>query len=74
MSADDGWIDVRKRLPTNIHSVLIYVVGGPGHHGEDFTDIGIYNDTDRRWQMNLGDDDVVVQVSHWRALPEPPAA
>jgi hypothetical protein len=67
------WIPVGERLPTHIHSVDIWIVGGPPHLGESFRDIGIYNARRGKWQVNFGDDDVDVEVSHWREPPEDPA-
>jgi hypothetical protein len=67
------WIPVEERLPTHIHSVLMYVVSDGGAlQDSPYVEIGIYNDTRGKWQMNYGDDDIDVEVTHWMPLPELP--
>ncbi len=68
------WIAASERVPTHIYSVLVWVVGGSLHHGEDYADIGIYNSARDKWQTNNGDDDIDVEVSHWCDVPLSPSA
>lgn len=68
-----GWVRVEERLPTHIHSVLMRVVAdGLVISDTPYTEIGIYNDKRGKWQMNYGDDDIDVSVTHWQPLPAPP--
>ena len=66
-----AWVAAADRLPTHIHSVLIVVINDGGI-SEPYIEIGIYNDRRGKWQMNSGDDDIDVEVSHWMPLPELP--
>jgi hypothetical protein len=69
----EGWIPVGERLPTHIHSVLMWVVNDHQVEGEPYREIGIYNATRAKWQMNFGDDDIDVEVTHWMPLPAAPS-
>ncbi len=65
------WRDASKELPSHIYSVVIWVVGCPHIDFCPFLDVGIYNAERGKWQMNLGDNDLDVEVSHWFS-PRPP--
>lgn len=69
------WIAVTERLPTQPYSVLAWVTKGglvlpdePGMRGivSYFPDRGV-------WVQSIGQEDAVVQVSHWSELLAPPA-
>lgn len=68
----ESWRNASTELPTHIHSVLVWVTKSPNHFTADggFADVGIYNDTEKRWQISDGGDDVVVEVSHWMPVPD----
>ena len=65
------WIPVAVSLPEHAKSVLINVTEDHLDLGElPYVEIGMYNERQKRWQRNWGDDDIVVEVSHWIPLPE----
>lgn len=69
------WIPVAYELPTHIYSVVVWVVGGPLHYGEDYMDVGVWNEKKQRWQTSgavVGkSDDIEVIVSHWMQITSP---
>lgn len=68
------WISADSVKPTHIYSVLGWVIDSPIHFGEDYPDVVIYNVEKDRWQANNGDDDIVVEVSHWMQIDPPKEA
>jgi hypothetical protein len=68
-----AWVACSERLPTHEYSVLLFVTDCATQVAP-FREIGIYNTKTGRFQINGGDDDIEVEVSHWADLPEPPGA
>jgi len=66
-----SWRRVEDDRPPASTTILLWITGGPLHLGEDYPDFGIFNEITGQFQANVGDDDAVVQVSHW--MPEPAA-
>ena len=67
-----AWIPVGERLPTHIHSVWIWVTDDHlAISDAPYGEVGVYNAERGQWQMNFGDDDIDVEVSHWQPI-EPP--
>lgn len=70
------WISVHDYLPSHIHTVGMWVIGGSIHFGQDYADVGIYNAARQQWQACYRKedgtaDDCDVQVSHWMYLDKP---
>lgn len=66
------WVPVSEATPPHCVSVIIWITGGTLHHGEDYQDIGIYNSRTGKFQVNNGDDDEEVPVSHWHPMKTGP--
>lgn len=66
------WIAVEDALPTHLHSVLGYVVGGPLVQTDAMIDCVSYDPDAKVWLQSLGMKDAHVKVSHWMPLPYPP--
>ncbi len=65
------WVRVEDRLPTHNYSVLAWIVGGSLHHGQDYFDVASYIPNKGGWRTSVGEDDITVQVSHWRDIDAP---
>jgi hypothetical protein len=78
MNRANRWISVNDEVPDANYSVLVNVVGGPIHMGEDYLEVasfinGRWMTTDIRRAADTGVvDDCEIQVSHWMH-PEIPA-
>lgn len=68
------WRAVEHEVPTHLHSVLGWVVGGPLVHGDPFADCVSYDPERDVWLQSLGTEDALVTVSHWMPLPSAPQA
>lgn len=64
-----AWRRVGDEAPPAFTTILLWIMGSSLHHDEDYADFGIFNPRTGEFQANYGDDDEVVQVSHW--MPEP---
>ena len=67
------WRSVEYELPTHLHSVLGWVVGGPLVHDDPFADVVSYDPERDVWLQSLGTEDSLVTVSHWMPLPAVPS-
>jgi hypothetical protein len=64
--ANHAWISVEHKLPTLIHSVVVWVIGEHASHlGDQYLAIGIYRPDQNDWRVNDGLHDKTVVVSHW---------
>lgn len=73
-SARGEWVPVKEgeRKPPPSTRLLIFITGGPLHHGEDYFDFGIYVESEKCFKANVGTYDAVVNVSHWMPAPDYP--
>jgi len=65
------WTPVDESLPTHIYTVVLWIVGGYLHCGEDYMDVGSYFADDNEWRVGSVDGDHMVKVSHWMRVPRP---
>ena len=68
------WIPVTERTPTHIYSVLGFITKGPLVVSDErgMRDIVSYFPDENAWKVSMGQEDVVVEVSHWMDLPGNP--
>lgn len=69
----NDWISVKDRLPDNDDTVMIFPTVNLGN----VTYVGQYLPWSKQWiatsyEPNYGDNEEVIQPTHWQPLPEPP--
>jgi len=65
------WVSIKAALPRPFVLVLVWVTGGRLHHGEDYPDVGVYDDRTKTFRVSCGDTDEAVPVSHWMEIEGP---
>jgi hypothetical protein len=71
------WIPATESKPEPYHTVVVWVVGGDSHFGEDYLDVGCWSERLNTWVHGGYDhdkwefDDMVIEVSHRMDVPNP---
>lgn len=66
------WMNAEESKPTPFWTVVLWVTGSEIHCGEDYLDVGIWNDQRGKWQASIGPGYIDVEVSHWMDVVPPP--